>query len=286
MQSHRRRTSIIVVGGALAIASVGYGLGTQAGDGNAIADSATQDGGSQDGGSQERHFGPGPAFERGAPPGVSALAAKLGVDSGKLAQAMRDFHESQEASRRDEFTNALAKALGISADKVKSAFDGLQQRRENRFATRLAGALGVDADTVRAALDKLRDDGPAPFGDFAMKLADDLNVDVSDVRAALMEIRPFHGERRGDRHRDGAAPLRQLATALDVSRADLRAAFRELRRSALNGWEEHQKELARFLADRFNLDVDRVSEALRTAAPRPPLMSPHRPGVPDHPPAI
>ena len=277
MQSHRKRTTIIVVGGALAIASVGYGLGAQADDGTAIADSSAQDGSSQ-----ERHAGPGFAFHRGAPPGFSALAAKLGVDSTKLAQAMRDFHESQEASRRDEFTQKLAKALGISSDKVKSVLDGLGQRREDRFAGRLAGALGVNADTVKSALGKLKDDGPVRFGDFAQKLADELNLDVSDVRAALIEIRPFHGER----HRPDAAPLRQLATALDVSRADLRAAFRELRRSALNGWEEHQKELAQFLADRFNLDVGKVSDALEATAPPAPLMSPDRPGIPDHPPAI
>lgn len=281
MRSHRRRTSIIVVGGALAIASVGYGLGTQAGDGNAIADTA-----SQDGGSQERHLGPGVAFERGAPPGFSALATKLGVDADKLAQAMRDFHESQEADQRDEFTNKLAKALGISSAKVKSALDGLHQRSEDRFAGRLADALGVDADSVKAALDKLKDNGPVRFGDFAPKLADELNLDVSDVRAALIKVRPFHEERRGERHGHDAAPLRQLATALGVSRADLRAAIRELRSGAENGWEEQQKALAGFLADRFNLDVNRVSQALQAAAPQPPLMSPHRPGVPDHPPAI
>jgi len=281
MRSHRRRTSIIVVGGALAIASVGYGLGTQAGDGNAIADTA-----SQDGGSQERHLGPGVAFERGAPPGFSALATKLGVDADKLAQAMRDFHESQEADRRDEFTNKLAKALGISSAKVKSALDGLHQRSEDRFAGRLADALGVDADSVKAALDKLKDNGPVRFGDFAPKLADELNLDVSDVRAALIKVRPFHEERRGERHGHDAAPLRQLATALGVSRADLRAAIRELRSGAENGWEEQQKALAGFLADRFNLDVNRVSQALQATAPQPPLMSPHRPGVPDHPPAI
>ena len=281
MRSHRRRTSIIVVGGALAIASVGYGLGTQAGDGNAIADSM-----SQDGGSQERHLGPGVAFERGAPPGFSALATKLGVDADKLAQAMRDFHESQEADQRDEFTNKLAKALGISSAKVKSALDGLHQRSEDRFAGRLADALGVDADSVKAALEKLKDNGPVRFGDFAQKLADDLNLDVSDVRAALIKVRPFHEERRGERHGHDAAPLRQLATALGVSRADLRAAFRELGSGAENGWAEQQKELARFLADRFNLDVNKVSDALQAAAPQPPLMSPHRPGVPDHPPAI
>jgi len=281
MQSHRRTTSIIVVGGALAIASAGYGLGTQAGDGNAVADSSAQDGGSQ-----ERHSGPRFGFERGAPPGFSALADRLGVDADQLARAMRDFHESQEADRRDEFANKLAKALGISSDKVKSAFDGLHQQREDRFAARVAEALDVDADKVASALDKLKDDGPMRFGDFDQKLADELGVDPADVRAALMEIHPFHGGPGGERHRRDAAPLRQLAKALDVSRADLRTAFRELRSSARSGWEEHQKELAQFLADRFNLDVDEVSDALSATAPGPPLMSPHRPGVPDHPPGI
>ena len=273
MRSQKRRTTVIVVGGALAIASVGYGLGTQAGDGNAIADS------SQDG-QQERHTGARLLFERGAPPGFSDLAGKLGVDADELRQALRDFHDQEDSDRRDEFANKLADALGISADRVKSAFDGLHQKREDRFAARLAAALGADTDKVKAALEKLKDDGPVPFGEFAQTLADELGLDVSDVRAALMEIRPFHGFG----HRHGEAPVRQLANALGVSRGDLRAGLRELRRSAATGWEQHQKELAQFLADRFDLDVDQVSDAL--AATAPPLMSPHRPGLPDHPPAL
>jgi hypothetical protein len=267
----QRRTTVIVVGGALAIASVGYGLGTQADDGTAIAES------SQDS-QQERHAGPGFPFERGAPPGFSDLAGKLGVDVDELRQALRDFHDQKDADRRDEFASTLADALGISADRVKSTFEGLHQKREDRFAARLAGALGVDADEVKAALEKLKDDvGPVRFGDFAQTLADELNLDVSDVRAALIEIRPFPG----DRHRHGDVPLRQLANELGVSRSELRSALRELRQSAMNGWEEHQKELAQFLADRFDLDVDEVSDAL--AATAPPLMSPHRRGLPDHP---
>ena len=273
MRPQKRRTTVIVVGGALAIASVGYGLGTQTGDGNAIADS------SQDG-QQERHAGARLGFERGAPPGFSDLAGTLGVDADELRQALRDFHDQKDADRRDEFTSKLADALGISEDKVKGAFEGLHQKREDRFAARLAAALGADADKVMAALEKVKDGGPVPFGDFAQTLADELGMDVSDVRAALMEIRPFHGFG----HRHGEAPLRQLANALDVSRADLRAAFRELRESAANGWEQHQQELARFLADRFDLGVDEVSDAL--AATAPPLRSPHRPGLPDHPPAL
>ena len=274
MRSQRRTTTVIVVGGALAIASVGYGLGTQADEGTAIADSA-----------QERHAGARLAFERHTPPGFAGLADKLGVDQDALQQALRDFHDQEDTDRRDEFANTLADALGISPDKVRSGLDGLRQRHEDRFAGRLAEALGVDSDEVKAALDKLKDERPVPFGDFAQKLADELDADASEVRSALMEIRPFHG----GPHRHPAMPLRQLAAALDVSRADLRAAIRELRRSAANGWEQHQRELAEFLADRLDLDADKVSDAL--AATAPPLWSGHRPprppgALPDHPPAL
>lgn len=257
---------MIVVGGALAIASVGYGLGTQADHGTAIADS-----------SQERTAAPRLAFERGAPPGFDQLANRLGVDADQLARALRDFHDQNDAARRNEFASKLADALGISRDKLQKQFERLRQRREEGFAAQLAKALGADVDEVTAALDKLRGDGPMRPGDFAQRLADELGLDVSDVRAALIEIRPsLPNPRHGH-----DMPLKQLATALGVRRAELRAAFRELRSSAETEWQHHQRELARFLADRFKLDVNKVEDALAAAAP--PLSSPHRPGLPDHP---
>jgi transcriptional regulator with XRE-family HTH domain len=285
----QRRTTIIVVGGALAIASVGYGLGTQAGDGTAIADNATE----QDGGTSERSGAPPFGFERGAPPGFADLADRLGVNADALARALRDFHDQHDADRRDEFAAALAKALGISTDKVKSAFERLHgerfrdrdedmAHRENRFAARLASALGANVDDVKAALDKLRGEGPVRFGEFASNLADELGLDVSDVRAALMKLRPPFD---GPGHHRPDLRLRGLARALGVSRGDLRSAFRELRKSAENGWEERQKELAQFLADRFKLDASEVEDALGAVAP--PLSSPHPPPGPrDHPTAL
>ena len=288
----QRRTTIIVVGGALAIASVGYGLGAQAGDGTAIADNATTE---QDGSGADRGGAPPLPFGRGAPPGISTLATKLGVDEQELARALRDYHDQHDADRREEFAAALAKALGISTEKVQTAFerlhgdrdrrfrdrDGDFANREARFAARLANALGADAADVRAALDTLKDDGPLRFGEFASKLADELGVDVSDVRAALIEIRPPGPDRMGHRH---DMPLRQLARALGVSRADLRSAFRELRNGVEGHWKQEQEALARFLADRFDLDVSKVQDALAAAAP--PLRSPHPPGPRDHPAAL
>ena len=177
---------------------------------------------------------------------------------------MRDFRESQEGDRRDEFASALAKALGISADKVTAAFEQMHQKHEARFAARLADALDVDADKVRAALDKLKDETPRPPEEFAQALADELGVGVADVRRAFFEARP----ERGRMHRHHAMPLRQLASALDVSRAELRTALRELRAGMEDRRQEHTQELAQFLAERFDLEVDKVSDALGEL-PRP-----------------
>jgi hypothetical protein len=285
----QRRTTIIVVGGALAIASVGYGLGTQAGDGTAIADNSAAE---QDGGTAERGGAPALPFDRGAPPGLSALADKLGVDTTALTRALRDFHGQHDADRRDQFAATLAKALGISSAKVKSAFDGLHQRHEDRFAARLADALGLDTARVKAALDKLKGDEPGPPDELAQKLAGELGVSASDVRAALMKVRPFDGPGRdgpgrggpGHERREHAMPLRQLAQRLGVSRADLRSALGKLRSAAENDWKQERQALAQFLADRFNLDVSRVQDALTAVAP--PLRSPHPPGPRDHPTAL
>lgn len=216
----QRRTTIIVAGGALAIASVGYGLGTQVDGGTAIAESSQQRNGDH----------PRLLFERGAPPGSSDLADTLGVNADELEQALRDFREQEHSDRREEASAALAGALGISADRVSDALERLDEKHEVRRADRMAPAPG-----------------------------------------------------RGE-HARHALPLRQLAAELDVSRADLRKAFRELRPDGPGRrFNEHRQELAKFLAERFELGVDKVSDALAELGP--PVRSGHRPGLPDHPPA-
>lgn len=239
--------------GAVAVASAAYGLGSQADDGAAVAR-----------GGESRTGGPPIFMERGPGPGFQKLAKTLGVDADELAKALRDFHEQGESARRDGFATALAEALGIPADRVTAAFEEIHKRHEARFAAKLAESLGVDADEVQAALDKVMDQTPRPPDELAQALADELGVDAADVRKALFEVRPD----RGHRHRHPAMPLRQLASALDVSRAELRTALREVRAGAENGREEHKQALAKFLADRFDLDVDKVSDALGEL-PRP-----------------
>jgi hypothetical protein len=240
----QRRTTIIVVGGALAIASVGYGLGTQADDGTAIADNAADTSTDQDGRSPDRFGGPG--FERRVPPGFAALAHKLGVGQSALARALRDFHEQHEADEHDQFASDLAEALGISKAKVQAALEKLDQRRDERFDRR------------------------EPPGDLPRPPRDALPPGMP---------RPPH-----DGMRHFGMPLRGLASELGVTRGELRKALRELGRGAAGRFEQHQKELAQFLANRFDLDASKVADALD--ALRPPLMSPHRCEPPDHPMAL
>ena len=214
-----RRTSIIVVGGALAIASIGYGLGTQADDGTAVA-----------GAGSDRGAARGHAFEHGPPPGFSNLAATLGMDADKLEDALRDFHGQEHSERRDE------------------------------FATKLAGALGLPVERVSAALEKAHD---------RLELRFERRGERGDVRPAE---RP--------RIRRAWFPLRKLAVELDVTRAELRKALSDLRpdrASIEDRFEQQQQELAEFLAERFDLDVDKVTDALGDL-PRP-APPPHgRPG--------
>jgi transcriptional regulator with XRE-family HTH domain len=215
----QRKTSIIVVGGALAVASVAYGLGTQAGDGTAAADS------------QNGERGARVALDRGGPCGFSGLADELGVDENKLEQALRDFRSSHDDGMRADFAADLADALGISEDKVRSALDKAHQQREDRFEDH-AGPRNM----------------PPPPG--------------------------------GARFHFGP-PLRGLAKELGVTRSELRKALQEVGQKAGDRFEQNRKELAEFLADRLNLDVDKVLEALPAEGPR--LRSVHPPGLPDHP---
>jgi len=212
----QRRTTIIVAGGALAIASAGYGLGTQADGGTAVAENG-----------QNAERGARVMTERGGSCGFSDLADELGVDQSKLEQALRDFRGDHEDGVRADFAQDLADALGISAAKVTAALDELHQRREDRFERRQA---------------------------------------PDEMPPGRMS---FHF----------GVPLRQLASELGVSRSELRKALRDVGRQAADRFEQRNRELAEFLADRFDLDADKVSDALGELAPP---LSPHPPPLPHH----
>ncbi len=254
----------LVLVGAVGLASAAYGIGSAAGGGSATAEP-------DDNTPTVKH-----EFRLGPPPGFDDLADKLGVDADELADAMRDFGEQEMSEHRDDFANALAKALGVSADQVAEALDGIVEVHKVRIDERLAKELGVDADQVKQALDNVMDERPRSPEAFAEALADELGVDAAKVEEALQAARPP----RPPAHHRGA-PLRKLAAALDVTRAELRTALREVRAGAQSGWEQHQDKLAAYLADRFGLDAGDVKDALADI-PRPTFrMGPRGPGGPD-----
>jgi hypothetical protein len=138
----------------------------------------------------------------------------------------------------------------------------------------LAGELGVDADELRDALADFHEQEAGERRDaFAAALADALGKPVDEVRAAFDEVQP------GDGARPGCAPhvsLRRLATALDVSRSELRKALREARAGEDSAREDRRDALVKFLADRFGLSENEVEQAL----PERPGPGRHGPGGP------
>lgn len=225
----KRRTTALVLTGAVGLASAAYGLGSQAGDGSATAGSA---------GDREGR-GHALALAHRFPPLAGNLSEALGVNAAELRKALRDFHEQNHAEQRAEFAAALAEALDVPQARVTAALDELHEKLE----ARMEGRRGAFRD------------GPPPPG-----------------RA----------------HRI-ALPLRQLASSLDVSRAELREALREIRperpdRSEMKDrtemrdrFENHVAELAAFLAERFDLEKDEVRDALADL-PRPAPPHGGRPG--------
>lgn len=241
-----KRTTAFALAGAVALASGAYALGAQADDGSADAAKTARD---------EVRFGHG--FGAGRPgmrPGFDDLADRLGVDEADLRAALEDI----AADRKDDVAQRLADALGVDAAKVEQAFENVRPerparphvRRPEAFAAALAKELGLSTAKVRAAIEKRRGH-PGDPGDLAAELG------VSEERlheafhAVMGEIRP---------HRPGLA---NLAEELGVTRAQLEAAFEKLRDQK----EELRDEFAKELADRLNLDVAKVQDALDALHP-------------------
>jgi hypothetical protein len=147
---------------------------------------------------------------------LAPAPSAVGGSSGAVAA-------SASARRSDDQAARLAAVLDRPRAEVRAALDTLAAKRRERLVRRLAGELDVDADDVRAALDEFG--GYAPFG-FAAALAGRVGLDPSEVSDALWAVR----SRNGWHPQHGRLPLRQLATALDVSRAQLRKALRNLAR--------------------------------------------------------
>jgi hypothetical protein len=176
--------------GAVALASAAYGIGTQTDDGTAAArgERAESDRGERG----ERDFGPPEAL-------FGDLADELGVDAEKLRDALEDFHRQQEGERGDDFTAALAKALGKPVDDVEAALEDAQPGERRRgpcgpgvSLRRLAAALDVTQAELREALTEVRAGADEAFDarrDALVKfLADRFGVSEDKVADALPDF--------------------------------------------------------------------------------------------------
>jgi hypothetical protein len=190
MRSSKKAATAAVLAGAVALASAAYGIGTQAGDGTAEAESA-RDRSAQDEPRLMLRF--------------DGLADELGVDAGELEQALRDFHEQAEGELRDSFASALAEALGKPVDEVSAALDevGPGEGRRPGCAPHvslrgLAAELDVTRAELRKALGEARSGVDSSFQerheDLVTFLADRLGVSKEKVEEALPEP-PAPGDR-------------------------------------------------------------------------------------------
>ena len=248
----RTKKTAAALSGALVLASGAYALGSQTGDGQALAG---QKANAQQGG-YGFGYGPGPGKHgfRGGPRQDLADAAKqLGVSEDKLLAALKNLRDDRKGKMddlRDAFATALAKQLGIPESKVESALDkragdrqgGRKLKRDGHrgdmrdaFAKQLAAKLGITEAKVRAALDAQRKAGPPGPPDLSA-LATKLGVTEAKLRDALQSLRPGPGPRPAgpgkpgfDRRGARDEKLGALAKDLGVSQAKLKTALKGIR---------------------------------------------------------
>src|SRR3954452_7271399 len=239
----RTKKTAAALSGALVLASGAYALGSQTGDGQALAGQnakAARQGGYGCGYGR----GPGkPGFRGGPRQDLADAAKQLGVSQDKLLAALKNLRDDRKGKAddlRDAFAKALATQLGVPEAKVEAALDkraadrpGKRKlRRDGRrgdlrdaFAKQLAAKLGIDAAKVRSALDDQHKSGPPGPPDLSA-LATKLGVTEAKLRDALQSLRPgpgghgFPGPRPGfDRRAARDEKLGALAKDLGVSQA-------------------------------------------------------------------
>jgi hypothetical protein len=278
----RTKKTAAALSGALVLASGAYALGSQAGDGSALAGSTTPT-------PQAAPPGPGPG-RHGGPRDLSAIAGKLGVSEDKLRAALQDLRPGRGAAKDDHqgaLAKALASELGLDQAKVTAALEKFRGDRKvvrrdrsgdrlNRFDAALAAKLGIDAAKVRDAFDALK---PGPnrraakpaLGDLAAKLG----VSEDKLRSALDDLRP--GPRPapgrfgpgkpgklapGGRPRPGGPMVAALAKELGVTQAKLTAAMQKIRPDLKKEHEADRDAFIAKLAAKLGVSEAKVKEAI------------------------
>jgi len=274
----RTKKTAAALSGALVLASGAYALGSQAGDGSALA-------GSPNAARQNAGYGAGPGHFRGGPRQALADAAKqLGVSEDKLIAALRTLRDDKRAKLddlRDAFEKSLASELGISEAKVEAAFDKRVDERKgkrnlrrdgrrgdirNAFADQLAKELGISEAKVRSALDEVhKTGGPRDLSALATKLG----VTEAKLRSALQDVRPGFGRggpgrppKPADRRGIRDEKLNALAKELGVSQAKLSAALKEVRDDVKAQRDKAIDEFAGDLAKELGVSKAKVDDVI------------------------
>lgn len=113
----------------------------------------------------ERGFGAGPpgaggpgearSHARRFGPPLGAIAKDLGVSTKELSDALMNARGAAGPPKDEQHGEPdadLASALGVSQDKVDSAFKKLAEQKRAEFAKALADKLGIDVSKVKDAL--------------------------------------------------------------------------------------------------------------------------------------
>jgi len=142
--------------------------------------------------------------------------AKARAALAKLGPGRGDRRGGRQPGGRRERLTAAAKELGVSEAKLRSALRDARPDREpgarrgrgpgGPFAADLAKALGVSAEKVEAAVGKLQGSRDERRAQFVKKLADKLGIPESRVKAALPHGSMGMGARRGHRGPPGGGP--------------------------------------------------------------------------------
>ena len=219
----RTKKTAAALSGALVLASGAYALGSQAGDGSALAGStnaARQTAG--------YGFGAGPGrpghFRGGPREGLADAAKQLGVSEDKLLAALRTLRDDKRGKLddlRDAFAKSLATELGISEAKVESALDKRGDERKGKRNLRRDGRRGdmrnAFADQLAKRARHRRGQGPLRARRGAQErparrdlgaLATKLGVTEAKLRAALQDLRPGRGRAARPRPGPGRRPPR------------------------------------------------------------------------------
>ena len=265
----RTKKTAVALSGALVLASGAYALGSQAGDGEALAGSTTP--------SATRTAGP----HGYGPRDLSGIAGQLGVTEAKLRAALEDLRPDKGAMKDEHkaaLATALAKELGLDAAKVTAGLEKFRGERKavrrdrhgdrlQRFDEALAAKLGVDAAKVRSAFDSLKPGPDRRAGKPALAdLAKKIGVSEDKLRAALTDLRPGaraggpgfgHGLRRGGEPRVAA-----LAKELGVTQAKLRAALQKIRGEAAKQHEAERDAFVAKLAAKLGVSEAKVKDVI------------------------